>query len=42
MRKIESSDDGSGIAVGGLWANYVSNTYTNVKHFGAKGDGYGG
>ena len=39
MRKIESSDDGSGIAVGSLWANYILNSNAFVEHFGAKGDG---
>lgn len=41
MRKIESSDDGSGINLGnGLWANYiVENGIVNIIHFGAKGDG---
>ena len=38
MRKIESSDDGSGIAVGGLWANIVLKEF-NPIHFGAKGNG---
>jgi hypothetical protein len=38
-RKIESSDDGSGIAVGGLWANYSYTGISSPEHFGAVGDG---
>ncbi|MGL5965055.1 MAG: glycosyl hydrolase family 28-related protein, partial [Fusobacteriaceae bacterium] len=39
-RKIEATDDGSGVQlVGGLWANIVHNGEVNVSWFGAKGDG---
>jgi len=38
-RIVSATDDGSGITVGGLWANYINIGITNVKHFGAKGDG---
>lgn len=41
-RKIESSDDGSGIEVGGLWANYMYKGNLNILHFGAKKDGITG
>lgn len=39
-RKIENSDDGSGILLNnGLYANIVHNGEVNVSWFGAKGDG---
>lgn len=39
-RKIESSDDGSGILLNnGLYANIIHNGEVNVSWFGAKGDG---
>lgn len=37
-RKISTSDDGSGIAVGSLFANVIHDGKANVKWFGAKGD----
>lgn len=39
-RKIESTDDGSGVQLAnGLWANIVHSGEVNVSWFGAKGDG---
>lgn len=39
-RKVESSDDGSGVLLNnGLWSNIVHNGEVNVSWFGAKGDG---